>query len=447
MKQVTSVILSIFFLLLTTTSYGWSEHALGVYPALEASRLVTSHRPVKVEELQSFLMKHEKEIETLLSKEEKFALANFESYQPLPDQLVFKANGDSATVVERFMKAIRVNPKLKPMLYLQADTRKDCGKRPKFNHDIAIFNDKSLFAQINFCKIQVGELVSALEVLGTAVDEPDHGMDVDLFSDSHTSFGHEYGFGETPFGDPRSEYGSQAPFHMGFYHEAGIVFTAAPFLKKNFPAYRSHVYRSLAIFALKNGDDYWGLRFLGWGLHFVTDLTQPYHSSVLPGVSTIRMLWINILAMVGFESYKENAINLVANRHTALEELQWSLLHEISVQHQFDHPLLKALADRSTDDSYAKVDDRFLQDVVSKEAESRSVEVDALLVNALPAKYVNDPAFVYSPEDKAKVLDEARNHGDKSYKALTGFLERLFRSLGAHSRNYVESALLEAQTN
>lgn len=445
-KSITTILVSIVFIFLTTSSYGWTEHALGVYPALEASKMVMEYRPVKVEELQTFLMRHEKEIENLLSEEEEYANLNFESYQPLPARFAFKADGNAATVVDRFIRAIRVNPKLKPMLYIQADARKGCGKRSKFNQDIAIFEDKSLFAKIDFCKIQVGDMVSALEVISTASDEPDHGMDVDLFSDSNTSFGNEYGFGEMPFGDPRSEYGNQAPFHMGFYHEAGIVFAAAPFLEKNFPAYRSHLYRSLSIFALKKGDHYWGLRFLGWGLHFVTDLTQPYHSSVLPGVSTLRMLWINVLAMIGFETYKQNAINLVANRHTALEELQWNLLHEISVERQLDNPLLKALADRSTDDSYPKVNDRFLQDVVSKEAENRSDEVDSLLVAALPAKYVDDASFTYSPEDKAKVLDEARNYGEESYQNLTGFLERLFRSLGAHSRNYVESALIEANS-
>jgi hypothetical protein len=51
----------------------------------------------------------------------------------------------------------------------------------------------------------------------------------------------------------------------------------------------------------------------------IQDLTQPYHASLLPGVSTLRMLGINLLAVLGWPRMKDEMIVLLSNRHFALE--------------------------------------------------------------------------------------------------------------------------------
>ena len=94
--------------------------------------------------------------------------------------------------------------------------------------------------------------------------------------------GARYGFGTQPFGDARFEYSSQAPFHIGYYHESALIYRAAPFLARTYPEMRVQQYLGLARFAFESGHDYWGYRFLGWALHYVQDLTQPYHSKALP---------------------------------------------------------------------------------------------------------------------------------------------------------------------
>jgi asparagine synthase (glutamine-hydrolysing) len=55
-------------------------------------------------------------------------------------------------------------------------------------------------------------------------------------------------------------------------------------------------------FAFKTGHPYWGYRFLGWGLHYVGDLSQPFHSRVLPNYSTLGMLWIYFKSILGFDT-------------------------------------------------------------------------------------------------------------------------------------------------
>ena len=81
-----------------------------------------------------------------------------------------------------------------------------------------------------------------------------------------------------------------------FYFENAIVFKAAPFLAQTHVEYRVRQYMTLARFAFAQGHPYWGYRFLGWGLHYLQDLSQPYHASILPGVGTMKMLFVNNMA-------------------------------------------------------------------------------------------------------------------------------------------------------
>ena len=87
-----------------------------------------------------------------------------------------------------------------------------------------------------------GEIASnaPLAVVATAADEPDYGLDINLWEDSPSDWGKVYGFGNLPFGNPALNYSTQAPFHMGFFHEAKVIYLAAPFIKKTFPLLRVH---------------------------------------------------------------------------------------------------------------------------------------------------------------------------------------------------------------
>ena len=109
------------------------------------------------------------------------------------------------------------------------------------------------------------EPVSIAEVIASANDEPDFGMDVGLFADNGTDFGQRYGFGIQPFGNPNLEYSSQAPFHMGFYHLDWLTRAAQPSLLRTYPLWRIALFGELAELAFSTGHDYWGWRFLRLG--------------------------------------------------------------------------------------------------------------------------------------------------------------------------------------
>ena len=191
-------------------------------------------------------------------------------------------------------------------------------------------------------------------MLASAADEPDYGHDINLFSDNPGAVGAVYGFGPQPFGDARFQYSSQAPFHMGFFHESAVVYAAAGFLERSWPDWRAYQYMGLARLAFASGHPYWGYRFLGWGLHHVQDLTQPYHAKPLPGVDLASLLLLEGKAIAGFADDKQASIERVATRHMEVEKYQSTWLRRLLRAGQ-PHPMLAAYADVAQDKQLSAV--------------------------------------------------------------------------------------------
>ncbi len=168
--------------------------------------------------------------------------------------------------------------------------------------------------------------------LATFSDEPDWGMDQDLFRIK------DYLYGAPPFG-PETGPSSQASFHMAFLHENPVSLRIWRGLGSSFMERRIRLFLALAKLALDNRVDYWGWRFAAWAAHYLQDLTQPYHAKALPfPISTILRLVISSPYSV-FERRK----NYLTNRHALFEAATHVLLNE-AVKRESEHPFFKALA-------------------------------------------------------------------------------------------------------
>jgi len=322
----------------------WEHHPLVTEPVVATMPEVAEAPLAEAVPLEAFLLAVEEDLAELLAREEAWARSNLSWYAPRPDALAFEATGNAEDVRDRFFRAIRINPNTKTPLYLAALADEAEGaKRLLDPGEVSNLEDTSWLSAFDFTELSPGELASPVDIVATASNEPDYGMDVGLFTDNGTDFGQVFGFGVQAFGNPALDYGSQAPFHMGFYHEARIVFLFAPFLKESYPEHRIHLFKSLSEFAFRQGCDYWGWRFMGWGLHTMADLSMPYHTTVLPGYSTLRMLWINLLDMLGFSRLKDNAVQLVSNRHMAIETYQGIMLARASRNDEEADPTIAAL--------------------------------------------------------------------------------------------------------
>ncbi|HSW66946.1 MAG TPA: hypothetical protein VLH16_00035, partial [Bacteroidales bacterium] len=357
----------------------------------------------------------------------------------LPEQLRFKATGSQEDIVQRFLFAIRLNPESPLQLYLQWFPGMDTGNWERINASaLTTTLDTSYMINYRYYRLVEGEKVLPIYIVAAANDEPDFGFDIGLFEDNGTWFGAKYGFGNQSFGNPNLEFSSQAPFHMGFYHQSWIAYAAAPFLERTFPEYRIHLFKTLAEYAFMTGHDYWGWRFLGWSMHYLGDLSMPYHSSVLPGVSTFRMLWINTKAIIGFPRSRDAAVQLVSNQHMVMEKFIGLELQQAFARQDFTHPFIVALKNPVPLIAYR---DDFPRQVVAKEAANKGGKTVRALTRNVPKVLVKDPDVEVTHLPEMRILPEhiRIGKGAEAVDNLSVTFAPMLSSFSMHMKSLIEA--------
>ncbi len=426
------------------SALAWSNHTYAAYRTFEKMPEVSRATPVMVEPLEAFLKAEEKSVETLLASQELWARSHLEVYPPRPAALAFVASPTRSDDARRlaFLMALRVAPNSRFALYLQPDpwdAAPDPGKLLAHNSVNTLPEQPN--STYRFVGLKAGDTTAPLAVLASATDEPDYGLDINLWSDSPSDWGKVYGFETLPFGNPALYFSTQAPFHMGFYQEDRIIYLAAPFIKKTFPLLRIHQYSSLAALAFQTGHPYWGWRFTGLALHYVQDLTQPYHASLSPGNSSIKLISINLLAMAGFPRLKDEMIVLLSNRHLALEKYQNQLLFN-AARARHETAIEKSLRNSDLDSTYPAWSELYARDVVSQQSYALGVRLTGILLDTLPSTYVADPSFDFGVKESGIDLLAELGQTDSARRTrLDGSVAELLGNFGAHSRNAVRGIL------
>lgn len=412
------------------TAWGWSNHTVGSYVALQDLPALRDAPPVVVEPLEQFLGEQYPAIVALLDEQERFAREHFKQYPPRPDNLKLPAV-PSDNLRHDFLTALRINPLIHLAMVIQPLPGKDLPEREHLQADqVMVEQTLSPWNRQRFIRVADHETVAPLAVLASAADEPDYGHDINLFSDNPGEVATLYGFGPQPFGDERFQYSSQAPFHMGFFHESPVVYAAAGFLERSWPDWRAYQYMGLARLAFASGHSYWGYRFLGWGLHHVQDLTQPYHAKPLPGVELPSLLLLEGKALAGFAEDKQASIERVATRHMEVEKYQSTWLRRVLRAGQ-PHPMLDAYADATGDAHYPPYSVDYLREVVSAESVDDSAAFDEAIGQWLEAAPVTSDFSAGN-----QLQRETFEHPELNQQLL-----KLLGHFGAHSRIYVSAGL------
>ncbi|TGL87597.1 hypothetical protein EHQ68_07245 [Leptospira congkakensis] len=388
MKQF---IVSFVILTFALPIFSWNNHAGITYLILKDHWKGQPTPKVKVESLKSFLSKEKSSIQETLSISEEWALKKLPHLTPTIESLKFSKTTKEAELVVSFYKALRVNPNHKAALYIQSVPKRSGTKLPLDN--LTTLKEKGKLVNETFLALQEGQMIGADEVLVSATDEPDYDLDLYLFEDNGSEVGKIYGFGSQPFGNPAIEFSSQAPFHMGFYYEPGIIFALAGFLKQTYPEYRIHQFTELSNLAFRTGHPYWGYRFAGWALHYIQDLTQPYHSSVLPRVSAAKQIGVQLVSILGYQSPKNDMINFISGRHTLIEEYQYYLIRNLIETKNWNHSVASSITGFSSVDQTKWQGMDSLRENVCKEAYKAGEPIDEQL------EYLEIPKYetLYEP--------------------------------------------------
>lgn len=167
-------------------------------------------------------------------------------------------------------------------------------------------------------------------------------------------------------------------------------------------------------------------------MHYIQDITQPYHSTPLPGASLAAMLQMEGKALLGYPEEKQAAIERVANRHTAVEKYQFDWLRQL-LRDGRPQPMLDAYADTRRDGAYPAYSPTYLREVVAAESNAHAAAFDAAIgewLAARPASAAQD--FSESNQPRPEAHDNA---------VLNAQLIELIGHFGAHSRNIARAAL------
>ena len=426
----------------TTSALAWSNHALASYRAFEVMPEVAQAAPVTAEPLEAFLAAQAAPIAALLAEQDAWARANLAHYPPLPAALRFDpgvASQGPQALRRAFLTALRVSPDSRLALYVQPDPWGPEPAGAPMPHDEvnALPLREKDGEKHRFVRLQAGEAVAPLAVLASASDEPDYGIDLNLWEDSPSSWGPGYGFGKIPFGNPSLDFATQAPFHMGYHHESPVIYAAAGFLKRTYPLLRLHQWRTLSELAFRSGHPYWGWRFAGLALHYVQDLTQPYHASLAPGFSTARLIGIQLMALLGMPGGKNDMVVLLSNRHFVLERYESQMIQASARARQVG-PLEQALRDTGTDAGQVPWSDATLRDSVARQSHAAGETVTAQMLASVPSSYVDDPGFDFGVHAGGiDLMAEVAGRGPPAKAALEDSIATLMRHFGIHSRRLV----------
>ena len=426
----------------TGSALAWSNHALASYRAFEGMPEVAQAAPVVAEPLESFLAAQAQPIAALLARQDAWAQAHIAHYPPLPAPLRFDAQvaqQGPLALRKAFLTALRVSPESRLALYVQPDPWSTAPQAEPLAHNTVSAlpeRDKDGGGH-HFVRLRPGEAVAPLAVLASASDEPDYGMDLNLWEDNPSPWGPRYGFGKIPFGNPNLAFSTQAPFHMGFFHESPVIYMAAGFLKRTYPLLRIQQYRGLSELAFRNGHPYWGWRFAGLALHYVQDLTQPYHASLAPGFSAARLIGINLLSLLGMPGPKNDMVILLSNRHFVLERYESQMI-QASARARQAGPLEQALRDTGTDAGQVPWSDATLRDSVARQSHAAGETVTAQMLASVPSSYVDDPGFDFGVHAGGiDLMAEVAGRSPPAKAALEDSIATLMRHFGAHSRRLV----------
>ncbi len=398
-------------------AHAWCQHYLMTskmleHPALKQegkySRLSPDRlgKKVKVESLEEYLAKEQAGVSKVFSEYAGWVEARTRDSKrpsrwanpfPFPSSPAQGAPDRGA-----FLKAARLNPEatFPLVIRIMPGGQSQFEEVPATSVNKAVSPMPTFPAQDwvqRFDRVEGREVV-ARDVLIIASDEPDWGFDQALWGHKH------YGYGDLPYGKPEGV-ASQAPFHMLFRHENPIINAVAPELRDGMGIERFELFRRLAAQAFSSGHPYWGLRFTGWALHYVQDLTQPYHSKAVPHGN---WLWlVKFMISSDKDKYRSETQSLAKNRHFVFEDAMGFALQQTWVER---NPLQDALGERlasgmvSYGSDIHESSEKLLM-AVSSVAAKHAFTVDGLVEQGFDAHITRDPAYDLEKDSDFRIRD------------------------------------------
>ena len=361
-------------------SFAWGLHDLVTEAALSPVNSPNLSEVIQTENLDRFVATQAVPLAKLFESyygwlekkgSKRFKRHVFDAAHAGPAEFLASARFNPHT---RFYTVCRLVPGEKPQHPLILLTTLSPYERLEKHYDYT-FEDRS------------GSTMTAREILRTASDEPDWWIDGHLWEVS------AYGYGIPPYGKSGSN-SNDGAFHSKFGHEPWLIRKLAPEVQDGMADERVELMLRLSRLAFESGHRYWGYRFAAWGMHYLEDMSQPYHSRAVPG----KGLWFYLRFAFSSEKarIKNETTQLVMNRHYLYEDFVKTLLQGTFVAPSQNGDVLAGALRHGSSvwmDLIHKSDSRSLFERVSSASAAMADDLDAAVVKAYGPRMTEDPSY------------------------------------------------------
>jgi len=402
----------------STTAISWNTHAMITRAAVAPVKSPLLIEKVRVTRLENFLSAAEEELTALASRSRD--LFGRKTKRP---SVTAEIQHDVRTA-DDFLRAFRLSP-YGGVNYVRVLVPEEVS--PDSPHSLSRSGPPG-GAYLPTCG---DDELSASEIIITFSDEPDWGMDQDLFDIE------SYGFGDPPFGG-KTGLSSQAPFHMAFMDDDLLLPKILPRLRQSFMEDRIIEFCDLADLAFDKDFSYWGWRFTAWGMHYLQDITQPYHAHPFPP-SVLRMISI-LITNPSRGGLIRGMGNFLRNRHILCEATVHFLLND-AVKKHIAHPFLEALSEPG---GRIEVPMAQLMKESARVAASNARRTDKTLVAMINGPRIECPDY-FAGDDLSyplgRLLSDSAVEKPVLYKEFLELISKCLAQTGKVTRYAVERVL------
>ncbi len=384
--------LLLFVLVFPGTAFPWGTHYLIMDRALEHPSMKFVFREVESSSLDSFVKKERVSLKILFDE--------FAAWEEARGSKRFRKtefHPESASVLE-FLKAARLNPttRLLEVERILPGSKSMSGNVPVSSITPYLLDLPELPARF---QSTVGKKIKIRNILYTFIDEPDWGMDHNLWGFT------EYGYGKQPYGKPEGE-SSKAPFHMQFQNENWILsLFASEVVEGGMILDRIELFSRLSVLAGKTGHDYWKYRFAAWACHYIQDIGQPYHSKAVPDADFFYYIRYIFSSKETKKEMKAKTTQLVANRHFLYEDfLSYNWIRFYRNPTSETRALTEFLV-RDFEGFPSQSSNEDLMKFVGKRASSHAFEINESIVNTFGKEYTMKPEYDLEKELGTKMKE------------------------------------------
>ncbi|MEJ2718857.1 MAG: hypothetical protein P8182_17295 [Deltaproteobacteria bacterium] len=389
----------------------WNTHALLTYAALQSQRARLLETECLVTGLEDFLSAASSSLHRIIQWYSRLLDCNRDK------SISTSVPPSDIRTVDQFVEALKIRPdySIRYVKVVSPDAVPS-----KMAHDPSRLGPPGG----SYIDTEYQERVSALDILATFSDEPDWGMDQGLFLIER------YGYGTIPYGG-ESGLSSQAPFHMAFLWENPLIVKVLPWLQLSFLEARARIFFVLAQLAFDHDVPYWGWRFNAWAMHYLQDLTQPYHARAFP-LPLFSVLHPSML-LGGLRALVQGTMVRLRNHHSLFEAAVHSVLNDV-VKRGIDHQWLVALAGlgEAHSGSVSSVMKRCSQ--VPAQLASR---IDETVIRLMSDPRIDDPSYCLDEDDSYRIdqaLLKAAGHRPEQFQRVVDLVSGCLVETGRVTR-------------